>query len=588
MSKFSNGVKDSFAKIFYLKQWKKNKNKWPSKKQWFSFFNIISKTEKIIFFSFLFLAIVSSLLWWRLSILENTKIEPAEGGIIKEVIIGQPQSLNPLFSLLNDADRDVSELIFSGLLKYTKDGKLIEDLAKEYKLSSDGKVYEFKLKDNLLWSDGEKITAEDVVFTIESIKNPEVQSPLRITWQDIKVEKADEQTIKFILKNPYFPFLENFTLKILPSHIFTDIEPQEIFLKPKEEIISSGPLKIKSIEKEKEDRIKKIILDKNPNFHGKSLFLDEIELIFTKDELELEELKTQATNLPNISPKDKNNLEENFKTYSLSLPRYFALFLNQENKILSQKEIRESLALVTPREEIINQVLAGEGRIIEGPLLEENKIGGEFKKYKFNLEEAKKKLDETGWKDGNKDGVREKVIKEGEKATTLELNLFTVDQAELKETAEIIQKKWKEIGVKLNIHAVEGEKLRQDYIAERKYDILLFAQGLYMIADPSSFWHSSQKKYPGSNLSLYQNTDVDEILKKSIAELDSEKRKKLLQSFQQKIAEDTPAIFLYSPNYLYAVDKKVKGIDGKYIIDPSKRFIGIENWYIEEKRVPKE
>ena len=86
---------------------------------------------------------------------------------------------------------------------------------------------------------------------------------------------------------------------------------------------------------------------------------------------------------------------------------------------------------------------------------------------------------------------------------------------------------------------------------------------------------------------MYQNSEVDEILKKSIAEIDFEKRKKLLQTFQQKLAEDIPAIFLYSPNYLYAADKKVKGIDGKYIIDPSKRFIGIENWYIKEKRAPK-
>ena len=526
-------------------------------------------------------------MWWYLSLLENTKIEPADGGILKEVIMGQPQSLNPLFSLLNDADRDVSELIFSGLLKYTKDGKLIEDLAKEYKLSSDGKVYEFTLKDGLLWSDGEKITADDVVFTIESIKNPEVQSPFRLAWQDVKVKKKDEQNVKFILKNPYFPFLENFTFKILPSHVFKDVAPQELFSKPREEIASSGSLKIKSIEKGEEGRIKKIVLDKNPNFHGKSLFLDEIELIFATDELELAELKTQATNLPNISSKDKSNFEENFKIYSLSLPRYFALFLNQENKILSQKEIRESLALATPKEAIINQVLVGEGRIAEGPFLEENKIGGEFKKYKFNSEEAKKKLGEAGWKDGNKDGTREKVIKKGEKPTSLELNLFTVDQEELKETAQIIQKKWGGAGIKLNINAIEGEKLRQDYITERKYDILLFAQGLYMMADPSSFWHSSQKSYPGSNLSLYQNSKIDEILKKSIAELDSEKRKTLLQSFQQKLTEDIPAIFLYSPNYLYAVDKKVKGIDGKYIIDPSKRFIGIESWYIKEKRVPK-
>ena len=108
-----------------------------------------------------------------------------------------------------------------------------------------------------------------------------------------------------------------------------------------------------------------------------------------------------------------------------------------------------------------------------------------------------------------------------------------------------------------------------------------------MIPDPSSFWHSTQKEYPGLNFSLYQQSEVDDLLKKSIEEIDKTKRQELLQSFAKKLTEDIPAIFLYSPNYLYAVDKKVKGVEVKYILNPSQRFIDIENWYINEKRVSK-
>jgi len=221
--------------------------------------------------------------------------------------------------------------------------------------------------------------------------------------------------------------------------------------------------------------------------------------------------------------------------------------------------------------------------------LEENKIGGDITKYSFNLDEAKKILDNAGWKDTNQDGIREKIINQGENPTLLELNLFTVNQPSLQKTAEILQNTWKDLGVKLNIKTLDGEKLYQENISERNYDILLFAQGLYMIADPSSFWHSSQKDYPGLNLSLYQQNEVDELLKKSITETNSEKRKELLQQFEKKLTEDIPAIFLYSPNYLYAVDKKVKGLQAQYYtVNRSKRFIGIENWYINEKRVPKD
>lgn len=581
------GLLENVKKFFYIDKWKKNKKKKISRKQLFSFFQIFSKLEKIIFSLFLLLLISASIGWWKLSFLQNTEIIPADGGILKETIIGQPQSLNPLFSPLNDADRDISELIFSGLLKYNKNGELVEDLAKEYKLYEDGKIYEFSLKDNLLWSDNKEITSNDIIFTIETIQDPEIQSPYRLTWQDIKMEKVDEKTVKFILPNTYPSFLENFTLKILPAHIFEEIEPQEFSSKPQKKIICSGLFKIKSIERKNEENITKVILEKNPNFYAKTPFLDEIELTFVKNGADLLKSKGGATNLPDISPVNKDYLEDDFKIYSLSLPRYFALFLNQENKILSQKEIREALSLAITKEEIINEVLSGEGRIVDGPLLPENKIEGDCIKYEFNIENAKKKLDEAGWKDENNDGIREKILEEGQEATPLELNLFTVDQTILNKTAEIVQKQWEEIGVKLNIQAIEGEKLRQDHIAERKYDILLLAHGLHMIPDPFSFWHSTQKESPGLNLSLYQNNEIDELLQSSRQELNDEERKKQLQSFQQKLTNDIPAIFLYSPHYLYAIKKEIKGIDGKYIIDPSKRFIGIEKWYINEKRVKK-
>lgn len=577
-----------FSRIFHLEEWKRNKNKWPSKKQWSSFFIAISKTEKTVFFAFLFLAIFSGLTWWRVNLLANTKIVAADGGTLKEAIIGKPQSLNPLFGMLNDADQDITQLTFSGLLEYTNDGALKNDLAKEYKISDDGKTYQFILKDNLLWSDGKPITTDDIIFTIETIKDPKTQSPLRLTWQDVKTEKIDDKTIKFSLKEAYPPFLENFTLKIIPSHLLKDIDPQELISKPEIMTVGSGPFKIKSIERDKENKIKKIILEKNQNYHQKS-FLSGIELTFVEDENELLKLKNSQESLANISPQNKEKLGKNFNIHSLFLPRYFALFLNQGNKILSQKEVRQALALATPKEKIIKEVLEGEGRIVEGPLLEENKIGGDITKYSFNLDEAKKILDNAGWKDTNQDGIREKIINQGENPTLLELNLFTVNQPSLQKTAEILQNTWKDLGVKLNIKTLDGEKLYQENISERNYDILLFAQGLYMIADPSSFWHSSQKDYPGLNLSLYQQNEVDELLKKSITETNSEKRKELLQQFEKKLTEDIPAIFLYSPNYLYAVDKKVKGLQAQYYtVNRSKRFIGIENWYINEKRVPKD
>jgi len=572
-------------RLFNIDKWKENKNKWPKKGQWLAFLIAISRTERIILFFLLILGLGAGVSWWRISYLENTKVVPTKGGILREVMVGQPQSLNPLFALLNDADRDISELIFAGLLKYDQEGSLIKDLAKDYKISKDGKIYEFTLKDNLFWSDGEEITTQDIVFTIESVRNPEVQSPLRLIWQEVKVEKTDNKTIKFILPNPYPPFLENFTFKILPYHIFNKVSPQAFILEPPQNLTSSGQFEIKVIEKDSENKIRKIILERNPNFHGKASFLEKIEITFIPTTGDFPTWKNKALSFAGISSEQKSIFKENFNIYKLSVPRYFALFLNQNKSILSQKEVREALAFATPKNEIIEKILLGEARIIDSPFLPENRIEGDFKQYKFNLKKAQEILEKAGWQDKDKDGIREKILKEGEKATPLKLILFTVEQEELKKAAEIIQARWKEIGVKLVIRTLEPTKLLQENIKERKYDILLFGQGLSIIPDPYPFWSSFQKEYPGLNLSLYQNKDIDELLKNSREELNSKKRRGLLQKAQQKITDDIPAIFLYSPYYLYAVRDEVKGIDGKYIVDPSKRFINIENWYIYEKRV---
>jgi len=572
-------------RLFNIDKWKENKNKWPKKGQWLAFLIAISRTERIILFFLLILGLGAGVSWWRISYLENTKVVPTKGGILREVMVGQPQSLNPLFALLNDADRDISELIFAGLLKYDQEGSLIKDLAKDYKISKDGKIYEFTLEDNLFWSDGEEITTQDIVFTIESVRNPEVQSPLRLIWQEVKVEKTDNKTIKFILPNPYPPFLENFTFKILPYHIFNKVSPQAFILEPPQNLTSSGQFEIKVIEKDSENKIRKIILERNPNFHGKASFLEKIEITFIPTTGDFPTWKNKALSFAGISSEQKSIFKENFNIYKLSVPRYFALFLNQNKSILSQKEVREALAFATPKNEIIEKILLGEARIIDSPFLPENRIEGDFKQYKFNLKKAREILEKAGWQDKDKDGIREKILKEGEKATPLKLILFTVEQEELKKAAEIIQARWKEIGVKLVIRTLEPTKLLQENIKERKYDILLFGQGLSIIPDPYPFWSSFQKEYPGLNLSLYQNKDIDELLKNSREELNSKKRRGLLQKAQQKITDDIPAIFLYSPYYLYAVRDEVKGIDGKYIVDPSKRFINIENWYIYEKRV---
>ena len=172
-----------------------------------------------------------------------------------------------------------------------------------------------------------------------------------------------------------------------------------------------------------------------------------------------------------------------------------------------------------------------------------------------------------------------------EEKLSLKFSLATVDQEELAKVADLLKKQWEKLGVELEIKKVELPALQQDFLKPRNYESLLFGKVVGLIPDPFPFWHSSQKKEPGLNLAIYENKEADKILEKARQILDERERKENYQKFQDILIEDAPVVFLYSPDYLYLVSKKIKGIAEGVIVDPSKRLIGVENWYIKTKRV---
>ena len=167
----------------------------------------------------------------------------------------------------------------------------------------------------------------------------------------------------------------------------------------------------------------------------------------------------------------------------------------------------------------------------------------------------------------------------------LSFSLITVDQPFLIEIANLLKQQWQNIGVDIEVKTFDISTLERDIIKPRNYQSLLFGQVLGSIPDPFPFWHSSQKKDPGLNLALYENKRIDKLLEEGKTTQDFEKRAKIYEEFQNILIKDSPAIFLLNPNYLYFVSKEIKGIGIKMIVDPSKRFSGIENWYIKTKRV---
>lgn len=528
--------------------------------------------------------------------LSRTYLQPKVGGNYREGIVGQPRYINPVLSSTNDADRDLVQLIYSSLFKYDNQGTLIPDLAESYSVEDDGLTYNISLKKDVFWHDGKPLTADDVVFTVKTIQNPEYQSPLRSIWQNVEVEKIDNHRLVFKIKTVYAPFLHNLTFGILPRHIWSGISGgnfllAEYNLKP----IGSGPYQFKKFSKTaKNGRIESIELVRNERYYltaddePSGPFLEKIILYFYNSEDKLIEAcrKRQIDGLAFISRNNLPLLKDSFVLHQIKLPLYYAVFFNQtKSKALADKTVRLALAYATDKKTLLEKVLDNKGIVVDSPLLPDCLgYSKEIKIYEFALEHANNILDEAGWIDRDKDGIREKEIN-GE-LTKLEINLLASDWPEIKQTAELIKEQWEKIGAQVNLEIVDSITLQKEYLKPRQYEALLFGQALAGDPDPFAFWHSSQSKDPGLNLALYQNKDVDKLLEEARQNLDKEKRAEQYSEFQKLLVDDLPAIFLFSPDYLYPTNKKVKGVSEiKKLPTHAQRFSQIENWYIKTNRL---
>ncbi len=256
--------------------------------QWKKLPETLNKKEKTYFccLYLIFLISIGIIIqdWW----FKNSAVVPKIGGKYAEALIGQPRFINPVLAPFNDVDRDVSQLIFSGLMTYDNDGKIIPDIAEGYEIKDDGKTYEVSLKRGIKWHDGKDFSAEDVIFTIKIIQDQEYMSPLRTNWQGVKIEKIDDFKIRFILTNPYSSFLENLTLGILPKHVWENIHPKNFTLADFniKSPVGTGPYKFKNFKKNELGFIKSYSLERNPGFYRSGPYIKEITFLFFFDQEE--------------------------------------------------------------------------------------------------------------------------------------------------------------------------------------------------------------------------------------------------------------------------------------------------------------
>jgi len=541
-------------------------------------------SEKMVFFAVsLIFALSGIILLLRLNNSFMVEI-PALGGKFTEGIIGSPRFINPILAI-SDTDKDMTSIIYSGLLKISKEGNLEPDIASSYEIKEGGTVYNFIIKDNAYFHDGKEVTADDVIFTIEKILDPVIKSPKKTNWEGVMVEKINNKEIKFTLAKPYVPFLYSLTLGILPKHIWENVSSEEFpFSQFNINPIGSGPYKVEKISRNSGGIPTIITLSSWQKYTLEKPKIKSITFKFFQNETELIKAYNEKTieNIAGLSPinAQKINMNGNIKN-EVSLPRVFGIFLNQNAApIFLNKEIREALDQATPKKRIVNEVLYGFGTILNGPT--PSSIENDISKIEGDVETAKSALLKAGWQE-NQDGILEKKIKS--EKVLFSFSITTSDTPELKKTAEILKETWEKLGASVTIKVFEAGDLSQNIIRSRKYDALLFGEIIGEDSDLYPFWHSSERNDPGLNISLYANITVDKALEEIRKEIDNKNKALEKETIISEIKKDVPAIFLFSPHLLYITTPNIKNIKLKSVSSLNERFLYINEWFIETDRV---
>jgi len=546
--------------------------------------------ERTIFYAFV-LVFVFSAFSLLLKVSESYLVRvPIVGGTLTEGVVGNPRFINPVLAL-SEADKNLTTLIYSGLVRLTPEGDVVNDLAKEITVSDNKLTYTVTLDENARFQDGSLVTADDVVFTIGKIVDPLIKSPRRGNWEGVTTEKLDEQRVTFTLKKAYTPFIYNLTTGILPRHIWKNVTADEFSFSQFNTLpVGSGLYKVDRVERNAggiPDYYRLVPFEKTTD---RNPYLGTLVFRFYPSENALIDAYNngEVESIGGISPENLALLDQkSVQVLDSPLPRVFAVFFNQnQSKVLQDKSVREALEVSTPRQEIVTEVLGGFGVAIKTPLpanIQEAFLDSSASTTDDRLQEAGKILATGGWKMNDETGVLEKKI--GNATMTLSFSLSTGDAEELKLVALELAQSWEKLGARIEVLTFEPGELNQSVIRPRQFDALLFGEVVGREADLYPFWHSSQRNDPGLNIALYANSKADKLLEEARSVSDPVVAEKSYIAFAEELRKDIPAIFLYSPNFLYVVPEKVKGVTLGSLSVSQDRFLSIRDWYIETDKV---
>lgn len=540
----------------------------------------------VLAMGFLIAAIGIQLMWQQQSYQTTA---PANDGTYAEAVLGPIHTLNPLFAETR-AEQSASYLLFSRLLKYDTTGHLNYDIVTNIKTNDAKTVYTISIRPDVKWHDGTKLTANDVKFTIDLMKNPDVHS-VDSGWTNssIDVKVIDEVTIEFKLESTFAAFKHALTFSILPEHILGRVIPNNIRENGfSNHPIGSGQFKLNLIQDVdvKTDR-KVVYMTKNDTYYGGTAKLLHFQLYSynTNDEI--------------IDALAKNEVNAAFTLYSsnmnaISAERYTTLnqpinsgvyaILNTNSESLKDVALRTAIRTATDTSAIRNVLPKGTPALWL-PLIADQLMGDVPAEPEYNKVSAERLLDEAGWVlNGNK--VREKDGK------TLKLSIVTIKNSELESVLDVLTGQWRALGITIDTKIVDPDDFDQGFsqniLQPRSYDVLLYKLNIGADPDVYAYWHSSQSSLKGLNYSNYSNIISDDALVSAHSRVEPSLRNVKYLTFVRQWLNDVPAIGLYQSTIQYVTSRNTKAFDSSNkLISPIDRYSDVSNWSVGKRSVYK-
>lgn len=517
-------------------------------------------------------------------------VASTNGGTYVEGTLGELDTLNPLYAS-SSSEVAASRLLFSSLFSYDQSGHLRTDVAKSISIDDKGLNYIVTLRDNVYWHDGQKMTADDVVFTINTIKNSQtrVRSSLRSNWVDISAKTLKVNQVVFTLPVGYASFVHALTFPIVPKHVLSEIAPgalqESAFSRTP---IGSGPFVYRLLQNTDIARKHKSVhMTAFEKYYRGKPKLNRFELnAYASEESLLKAARAhEVTAVADISVNSGMQLKSSgytIRNYPVDNGVY-AIF-NTTSEILRDVKVRRAIQIGIDTKRI-RQAAGGNLPELHLPFLNSQIQSTDLPKAPvYNSSEAKKALAGAGW------NLDKGTLKKG--STPLRLRLATTKSDQFSRTVEEIAKQLKNLGIAVEVSVIDTANPSVNFVTDtlqpRDFDILVYELPIGADPDVYAYWHSSQLGFSGYNFANYSSPVSDAILASARDRLDQQLRDVKYSSFAKQWLSDAPAIGLYQQVATYASSDSTRSLgDTATFITNSDRYADVQFWTSEQTSVYK-